>query len=313
MNGHWLLAGTGVGTVVLMVAAFMMLRLINYERTLATRVQLSQGLAPRSPSGTLKEGVHNAWTRAVAMLGQLILRTGLLPTRTRAELGMTLMSAGLRGRNGLEIFIGAKIGLLVGLPFLAMLAMRRIAVGNSFLHLVVPMAAGVAGLLLPDMVVRHRRKKYVARVERGLPDALDLLVICAQAGLGLTAAIVRVADEMQQGGEDIGVELALTANELRLIADSRVALLNMGTRTGIDGLVRLGTTLVQSMQYGTPLSDSMRLLSAEMRQETLTRYEAKAGRLGVLLSLPMIAFILPCLFLIVGGPAAVQVMHIGSE
>jgi tight adherence protein C len=181
------------------------------------------------------------------------------------------------------------------------------------MHLILPLAAGVAGLLLPDIVVRHRRKKYIARVERGLPDALDLLVICAQAGLGLTAAIVRVAEEMQQGSEAIGLELALTANELQLIADSRSALLNMGTRTGIDGLVRLGTTLVQSMQYGTPLSDSMRLLSAEMRQETLTRYEAKAGRLGVLLSLPMIVFILPCLFLVVGGPAAVQVMGLGSE
>jgi tight adherence protein C len=312
MNGHWLLVATGVGALVLMVAAFVMLRVISRQQTLATRVQMSQGLAPRPPAETLKAGMDRAWTRAVAAFGQLILRTGLLPTRTRAELQMTLMSAGLRGRSGLEIFIGAKIGLLVGLPLLAMLALREISV-SPLMHLILPLAAGVAGLLLPDIVVRHRRKKYIARVERGLPDALDLLVICAQAGLGLTAAIVRVAEEMQQGSEAIGLELALTANELQLIADSRSALLNMGTRTGIDGLVRLGTTLVQSMQYGTPLSDSMRLLSAEMRQETLTRYEAKAGRLGVLLSLPMIVFILPCLFLVVGGPAAVQVMGLGSE
>jgi tight adherence protein C len=312
MNRPWLLAASGVGALVLLVAAFMMLRLMHRQQTLAARVQMSQGLMPRPSGETLQEGVHSVWTRAVAGLGQLILRTGLLPSRTRAELQLFLMAAGLRGRNGLEIFIGAKIGLLAGLPFLAMLALRGVSV-SSMLHLVIPMAAGVVGLLLPDMVVRHRRKKYIARVERGLPDALDLLVICAQAGLGLTAAIVRVADEMQQGNEDIGLELALTANELQLIADSRAALLNMGTRTGIGGLVRLGTTLVQSMQYGTPLSDSMRMLSAEMRQETLTRYEAKAGRLGVLLSLPMIVFILPCLFLIVGGPAAVSVMHIGNE
>jgi tight adherence protein C len=96
------------------------------------------------------------------------------------------------------------------------------------------------------------------------------------------------------------------------MADSRVALANMGNRTGIDGLTRLGTTLIQSMQYGTPLSHAMRVLSAEMRQETLTRFETRAARLGVLLTLPMIVFILPCVFMVVGGPAAVQVFRISG-
>jgi len=138
------------------------------------------------------------------------------------------------------------------------------------------------------------------------------LMICAQAGLGLTAAIVRVADEMQDGRQDIGVELALTANELQLL-ETRRALTNMGSRTGVDGLVRLANTLLQSMQYGTPLTEAMRVLSAEMRQDTLTRFEARAARLGVLLTLPMIVFILPCVFLVVAGPAAIQVLHIGSH
>jgi tight adherence protein C len=178
--------------------------------------------------------------------------------------------------------------------------------------LVIPAAASMAGLLLPDIVVRYRRKKYLQRVERGLPDALDLLMICAQAGLGLTAAIVRVADEMHEGHQDIGLELALTANELQLI-ETRRALMNMGSRTGIDGLVRLANTLLQSMQYGTPLTDAMRVLSAEMRQDTLVRFEARAARLGVLLTVPMMIFILPCLFLVVGGPAAVQVLSLGSH
>jgi tight adherence protein C len=168
------------------------------------------------------------------------------------------------------------------------------------------------GLLFPDVVVRYRRKRYLQRVEQGLPDALDLLVICSQAGLGLTTAITRVAEEMQIGGQEVGLELALTANELQLMADSRVALANMGNRTGIDGLTRLGTTLIQSMQYGTPLSHAMRVLSAEMRQETLTRFETRAARLGVLLTLPMIVFILPCVFMVVGGPAAVQVFRISG-
>jgi tight adherence protein C len=311
VNRPWLLAAAGACTLLLLLGTYMLLRLTRNQQRLTARIQMTQGLTPR-PAATLKEGVHGVWTRGVAALGQMILRTGLLPTRTRAELELTLMSAGLRGRNGLEIFIGSKISLLFGLPALAILAPSGISL-PPLLSLLMPAVAGVAGLLAPDIVVRYRRKHYLQRVERGLPDALDLLVICSQAGLGLNAAIVRVAEEMQHGGQDIGQELALTANELQLMADSRQALLNMGSRTGIDGLTRLGTTLVQSMQYGTPLTDSMRLLSAEMRQDTLTRYEARAARLSVMLSLPMIVFILPCLFLIVGGPAAVQVMHIGSE
>jgi tight adherence protein C len=212
----------------------------------------------------------------------------------------------------LELFVGGKIILLIGLPVLTLLAIRGTSV-SPLLVLVMPVAAGVVGMLLPDYVVRYRRKRYIQRVEQGLPDALDLLVICSQAGLGLTAAIIRVAEEMQQGNADVGLELALTANELQIMTDSRAALVNLGSRTGVEGLVRLAKTLSQSVQFGTPLSHSMRVLSAEMRQETLTRFEARAARLGALLTLPMIIFILPCVFLVVGGPAIVQVLSLGSQ
>jgi tight adherence protein C len=96
------------------------------------------------------------------------------------------------------------------------------------------------------------------------------------------------------------------------MTDSRAALMQLGSRTGVDGLVRLSKTLSQSVQYGTPLSHSMRLLSSELRKETLTRFEARAARLGALLTVPMIIFILPCVFLVVGGPAFVQVMGMGK-
>ena len=310
MSKIWLLASAGVAILVLVASALVLLRHAQHRQRLSARVQMSQGLAP-APVGARREALKGAWTQIVAALGQLILGTGLVSVRTRAELEITLTSVGLRGRNSLEIFVGSKIVLLLGLPVLAMLAMRGLTL-PTLLTMVLPPSTGVAGLLLPDMVVRYRRKNYVKRVQSGLPDALDLLVICAQAGLGLNAAIVRVAEEMQKGGQDVGLELGLTANELQLMADSRVALTNMGSRTAVEGLVRLGTTLIQSMQYGTPLSQSMRVLAAEMRQETLTRFENKAARLGVMLTLPMVVFILPCVFLVVGGPAAVKAFGIGG-
>jgi tight adherence protein C len=315
MNRIWLLAVAGGGTVLLIAGAFALLRRIIEDKRLNTRVLLARGQAP-IPAEAQQEALRNAWQHVLATLGRSVLRIGLLSARTRAELELTLASSGLRGRTGLEVFIGGKIGMLVALPLLGMLVLRE---GHLPSILYVPsirnvllLALAVIGMLLPDMIVRWQRKKYIQRVELGLPDALDLLMICSQAGLGLKAAIIRVANEMQVGTPAIGQELAMTATELEIM-DSRKALQNMGSRTGVEGLVRLSNTLLQSMQYGTPLTDSMRLLSAEMRTDTLTRFEAKAARLGVLLTLPMIVFILPCLFIIIGGPAAIKIMHVGSQ
>ena len=167
----------------------------------------------------------------------------------------------------------------------------------------------MVGLLAPDWLIGHQRKRYLGRIEHGLPDALDMLVICAQAGLGLGPAIIRVAAELQHSYREIALELEKTANELQVMSDSRMAILNLGTRTGLDSLKRLSTTLAQTLQYGTPLSDALRVLSAEMRQEMLTRFEARAARLPVLLTMPTIIFIMPCVFLIAGGPAMIQMMH----
>jgi tight adherence protein C len=309
MNQTWLLTLTGAGALSLMTTALVLSQKLIWRQRFAVRVQMTRGLEP-PPAGARRAMVKHVWSRILATMGQVILRTGLLSARTRAELELTLASSGLHGRNGLEVFIGSKLGLMIALPTLAILGLRGVHVPFA-LTLLIPAAAGLAGLLLPDMVVRTRRKKYLQRVERGLPDALDLLVICSQAGLGLTAAVTRVAEEMHEGRQSVGVELALTANELQLM-DSKLALTNLGSRTGVEGLVRLANTLLQSLQYGTPLTNAMRILSAEMRQDTLTRFEARASRLGVLLTLPMIIFILPCVFLVVGGPAAIQVMHVGG-
>jgi tight adherence protein C len=303
----WAAAAT---MMVAMLASIIILRQLERQRRLVVRMQLCRGIAP-APEASTRQVLGKAWRRFIAALGQVLLRSGLVSARTRAELELTLASAGLRGRSGLELFIGGKVALLIGLPLLAMLGLQGVRL-SSILSALIVGVSGIAGLLLPDMIVRYRRRSYLGRVEASLPDALDLLVICAQAGLGLTTAITRVAQEMQTGGQEVGAELAITANELQLMGDSRTALLNMGTRTGIDGLGRLGTTLVQSIQYGTPLSQALRTLSAEMRQEMLTRFETRAARLGVLLTLPMILFILPCVFLVVGGPAAVQVFRAGG-
>ena len=135
-------------------------------------------------------------------------------------------------------------------------------------------------------------------------------MICAEAGLSLVAAISRVGTEIRSVHPEVADELILTADELAVTSDTRLALTNMGERTGLASLRRLGTTLIQAQQYGTPLSHALRSLAAEMRGELLIRFEERAARLPTLLTIPMILFILPSMFLVVGGPAMISVIRV---
>jgi tight adherence protein C len=114
---------------------------------------------------------------------------------------------------------------------------------------------------------------------------------------------------LQHSHPAVALELAHTANELQMMTDSKIPLTNLGNRCGVESAKRLATTLLQSAQYGTPLTDALRALAGELRTELITRFEAKAARMPVLLTLPMVAFILPCVFLVIGGPAVIKVIH----
>jgi tight adherence protein C len=134
-----------------------------------------------------------------------------------------------------------------------------------------------------------------------------MMVSCGQAGLGLEASIERVGLEIHYAHPVVAEELTRTAHEMQVNADTRTALLNLGSRTGLESVRRLAGVLIQSIQYGTPLTLALRSLSAEQRQEMLVKFEGRAARLPVLLTIPMIVFILPCVFLVVAGPAMVDV------
>jgi tight adherence protein C len=243
---------------------------------------------------------------AVAALGSAVARSGILSARTLGELEQTLVSSGLRGRNGIGLFIGSKLLLFAVLPVLAILLGPGAGLSAGAARLVA-IVAGIVGLLLPDTVVRRNHKKYLERVDSGVSDALDMLVICAQAGLGLETAMHRVAIEIRLARPEMATELELTLKEMRIAVDTQRGLIALGVRTGLPSLKRVAATLVQTIQYGTPLSEALRVLSAEMRQDTLTKFEARAARLPVLLTMPMIMFIFPCIFIAIAGPAAMKI------
>jgi tight adherence protein C len=240
-------------------------------------------------------------------IGGAIVASGVLPAKTCTDLENTLVAAGYRAGSALPLFVGAKVLLIGLLPVMAWTTMEVLEL-HSPPRLIVAAAAAVLGLLLPDLFIRRLRKRYLAQVERGLADALDLLIICAEAGLPLEAGIDRVAMDFRSGNGPTAAEFELIGQEMRILPDRRQALANAGTRTGLDGIARLGATLAQSMQYGTPLAQALRTLAAESRAAVLNRFEARAARLPVLLTLPMVVFILPCVFIVVGAPAILQAL-----
>ena len=307
-----LLLATGGLLLLLSAMAPIVMAQMRHQTRLTARIRYIHGERVAGPGNGESEALRVASLRAVSSIGQVILSRGFLSAATLADLEQKLASSGLRGPNGVAIFIGSKILLTAGLPMISLLVTGNLRLPAA-LGLLLPFMAGVLGLVGPDFVVGRRRKRYLKRLERGLPDALDMMVICAQAGVGLGPAIVKVGSELHYAHPEAAREFAIAAQELQMIADSRVALTNLGQRTGLEGFKRLGATLVQTIQYGTALTDALRILSSEMRQEMLTRFEEKAARLPVLLTLPTVGFILPCVFMIGGGPAMMQVMKTFSH
>ncbi len=300
----WLAPVLSVGFALVLGLAMLLLRDLRRSDRLSARLRMVR-LGAGSVEPEAGEG-QPPLLRIVTTVGETIARSGVLSARTLRELRQTLQVAGFRGARGLELFVGTKLLLVVGLPLAAFVVELLPRVNLPYPGALLAVA-GAVGLLAPDVVVRQLRKRYLRALEAGMPDAMDMMVICGQAGLGLEASVERVGIEIHHAHPVVAEELTRTAHEMQVNADTRVALINFGTRTGLENARRLSAMLVQSIQYGTPLTTALRTLSAEQRQEMLARFESKAGRLPVLLTLPMIIFILPCVFMIVAGPAMVDV------
>ena len=159
----------------------------------------------------------------------------------------------------------------------------------------------------PDLYLDNKIKKRSEAIRKGLPDALDLLVICAEAGLTVDAAFHRVARELGRAYPELGEEFTLTAIELGFLTDRRSAFENFAMRVKLDAVKGVVTTMIQTEKYGTPLASALRVLSNEFRNERMMRAEEKAARLPAIMTVPLILFILPVLFVVILGPAACSI------
>ncbi len=245
----------------------------------------------------------------VGKLKQLLDRLQLLRGDEARNTSDKLTQAGWRSRDALVIYLGLRLSLpFIGgiAAFVLMLTMMPEA---SMLNMIMGVLCGcILFFFVPVFGLGQAVKGRQNRLRRQLPDGLDLLVICAEAGLSLDAALTRVSREIGFSAPDLADEIGLTAVELGFLPNRRQALMNLAKRTELPAIRGVVNTLVQTERYGTPLAHSLRVLSAEFREERMLKAEEKAAKLPATLTVPMILFILPTLFIVLVGPAIIQVM-----
>jgi len=247
---------------------------------------------------------------SIGAMRKLVERLDLMRGDVARETADKLARAGLRTKDAMVAFMFFKIALpflcgALGLVIINIFAPDDMAYINRVL---MALLASAGAFFVPDLVIMQMAKKRQKDLQRGLPDALDLLVVCAQAGLSLDSAIGRVAREIGFSSPAIGEEFSLTALELGFLPERRQALENLKSRTGLKDIQAVVSTLVQSEKYGTPLAYALKVLSAEFRRERLMRAEEKAAQLPAIMTLPLALFILPVLFMVVIGPAIIRAL-----
>ncbi|KAF0231719.1 MAG: tight adherence protein [Beijerinckiaceae bacterium] len=244
-----------------------------------------------------------------AMAKQIVERFNLakwLNSETSTE---RLMRAGLRGPKAETAFLLARLVAPIGL---ILLAIFYLVLNNGF---GLPIGARVGavifaayiGIKLPEIYLSNITSKRQASMRRAFPDALDLLLICVESGMSIEHAFRKVSTEIGSSSVPMAEEMALTTAELSYLPDRRLAYENLGKRTGLDNIKSVTTVLIQAERYGTPLGQALRVLAQESRDQRMTAAEKKAASLPPKLTVPMIVFFMPALFIVILTPALIQI------
>lgn len=246
---------------------------------------------------------------------QLVEQFKLLEVFDAESARRQLMMAGLRGERPVFTFMLAR--LLV--PFIALFAaifyiyVIEIIELGSFMRLVAVLGVFMAGFYLPQLYVTNLIQKRQQTIQLAFPDSLDLLLICVESGMSIEAAMQKVTEEVATTCPELAEEYGLTTAELSYLQDRKIAYQNLGERTGVEGVKAVVTALIQSETYGTPLAQSLRVMAAENREMRMQAAEKKAAALPPKLTVPMILFFLPVLFVVILGPGALIAMDKGEE
>lgn len=248
---------------------------------------------------------------SVNFMRKVVTRLQLLKKNTISGTEAKLVEAGLRSKDAIFVLAFFNLVMPILCGAVGVLAMQLKLVTDPkwiAMNYMWPVLGAYIGLKLPGMVVNSKRSKRYNAIQKSLPDVLDLMTICAEAGLSLNATLDRVSRELVVSYPEMSEELALTSIEIGFLPDRNKALGNLAVRCTLPEVRGIVSVLVQTEKYGTPIAQALRVLSAEFRESRMLRAEQKAARLPALMTVPMIIFILPTLFIVIISPAAVKLM-----
>jgi tight adherence protein C len=254
---------------------------------------------------------------AAGAMSDVVTRLNLVRSQHAADARMLLAQAGLRSNEAMIRYLFARLAMPFVFGALVLFDSYTTHILRAFIpdnyRIFAALGAAVLGFFAPDVFIKNLIKKRAHQMELGLPDALDLLVICAEAGLSLDASLQRVSRELELTWGELSEEFGITAGELTYLPDRKQAFENLNARTNMASVRGVVNTLLQTAKFGTPLAQSLRILAAEFRDARLIRAEEKAARLPAMLTVPMILFILPTLFIVLLGPAGMTIADTFSK
>ena len=246
----------------------------------------------------------------LGMMRQVVDRLNLLKSGQAERISHKLMRAGWRSKDAIIRYLFMKLFLPLAFGVIVVILLYGLNLYDlsPMFKLGAALGSMILGAYLPDVIVKNTTQKRQDTIRKSLSDALDLMVICAEAGLSLDATLSRVSQEMELACPELADELGLTGLELGFLPDRRKALQNLSTRIDLPVVRGVVNTLIQAEKYGTPLAQSLRIMSGESRNERIMKAEEKAARLPALLTVPMIIFTLPPLFVVLIGRAILNTM-----
>lgn len=313
------LAGSGISaydiyTFLAAIAAFFTVivvgRSLIIRNTFSSRVKLLQERrrALKEEITAPKRRRQKQKEETVHFIRRVVKRLQLLQKDHVAELKGRLVSAGIRSNDAVYVYVFFRlvlpIALLAATLFYLFLSVEEV---KAF-HWLLPVVAVYLGIRLPEFFVDYKRKKRYTAIQRSLADTLDLLMICAEAGLSLAQGLERVSRELRNAYPEMADELALTSIELSFQPDRAKTLSSLAQRIRLPEVKGIVNVLIQTEKYGTPIAQALRTLSAEFRTQRMLRAEQKAARLPAIMTVPMIIFILPTLFIVVIAPAVINLL-----
>jgi len=301
--------------VIIMVAMFIVWVSLIERDHLANRMKEmtahKENLMRRERASQAKTSVRREF-QTVSLFNRLGSNLRRAQSEQSNKTRRFLSQAGWRSTEalGIYIFISAIMPLVgVILAFVLYNMVPALHEKPQFLKMAGLVGFAILGFKLPEWVVGWIVKKRKEKLDRALPDALDLMVVCTEAGLGLDAAFQRVSGEIGHSHPVLADELMLTSVELNILPRRQEALDNMMHRTGTPAIESVVNTLGQTERYGTPLGQSFRVLASDFREQRMLKAEAKAARLPAILTVPLVVFILPSLFAVLLGPAVIKSLN----